>query len=55
MSNEEKTQEEINKWERDNFDKISGWEKDYEEGWIEFSFYDKSKHRFYIAQPIPTI
>lgn len=46
------TQEEVNKWEQENWDKIRGWEADWDTkpGYklVTFFFKDKTEYRFQI-------
>jgi len=42
------SQQEINKFEAENFDQIIGWEKDFEKGQITFMMADKTKVTFKI-------
>lgn len=44
----DKTQEQINEWEKINFDKITKWEKDFELSTITFFMADGSKIKFNI-------
>lgn len=43
MKAEEATQKEINKWEREHFESVKGWEKDYEAGTITFWMDEKRR------------
>ena len=47
MSNT-KSQEDIDKWERENFDSIAGLEKDFEKMEITFNMTDKTQITFKI-------